>query len=57
MSVTIDRVDNSKMDLRETQLDGMDWTALAQDRDQCRVLVNLQVMSHILHLTTMVSIF
>jgi hypothetical protein len=34
MNVTIDRVDNIKTDLRETQLDGMDWIDLAQDRDQ-----------------------
>jgi hypothetical protein len=28
------------MDLREIRWDGMDWTALAQDIDQWRVLVN-----------------
>jgi hypothetical protein len=33
-------VDNTKMDLRDTGWDGMDWTGLAQDRDQWRVLVN-----------------
>jgi hypothetical protein len=33
-------VDNVKMDLRETGLDGMDWIDLAQDRDQWRALVN-----------------
>jgi hypothetical protein len=33
-------VDNIKMDLRETVWDGMDWIALAQDRDQWRALVN-----------------
>jgi hypothetical protein len=27
-------VDNIKMDLREVVWDGMDWTDLAQDRDQ-----------------------
>jgi hypothetical protein len=27
-------VNNTKMDLREIRLDGMDWTDLAQDRDQ-----------------------
>jgi hypothetical protein len=31
---------NIKMDLREIGWDGMDWTDLAQDRDQWRVLVN-----------------
>jgi hypothetical protein len=33
-------VDNIKMDLRETGWDGIDWIVLAQDRDQCRALVN-----------------
>jgi hypothetical protein len=33
-------VDNIKMDLREIGWGGMDWIVLAQDRDQCRVLVN-----------------
>jgi hypothetical protein len=33
-------VDNIKMDLRKTGWDGMDWIDLAQDRDQCRALVN-----------------
>jgi hypothetical protein len=33
-------VDNTKIDLREIGLDGMDWIDLAQDRDQWRVLVN-----------------
>jgi hypothetical protein len=33
-------VDNIKMDLREIGWDGMDWIELAQDRDQCRTLVN-----------------
>jgi hypothetical protein len=32
--------DNSKMDLREIDWDSMDWTYLAQDRDQWRALVN-----------------
>jgi hypothetical protein len=31
-------VNNIKMDLRETGWDGMDWTDLAQDRDQWRSL-------------------
>jgi hypothetical protein len=33
-------VDNIKMDLRERGWDGMDWTDLAQDRDQWKALVN-----------------
>jgi hypothetical protein len=33
-------VDNIKIDLREIGWDGMDWFDLAQDRDQCRALVN-----------------
>jgi hypothetical protein len=34
-------VDSIKMDLREIGWDGMDWMDLAQDRDQCRPLVNM----------------
>jgi hypothetical protein len=33
-------VDNVKMNLREIGWGGMDWIDLAQDGDQCRVLVN-----------------
>jgi hypothetical protein len=33
-------VDNIKLDLRETGLDGIDWIDLAQDRDHWRALVN-----------------
>jgi hypothetical protein len=33
-------VDNIKMDLREMGWDSVDWIDLAQDRDQCRALVN-----------------
>jgi hypothetical protein len=33
-------VDNIKMDLRESGWDGVDWTDMAQDRDQWRTLVN-----------------
>jgi hypothetical protein len=33
-------VDNVKMDLREIRRGGMDWTDLAQDRDQWRAIVN-----------------
>jgi hypothetical protein len=33
-------MDNITMDLREIGLDGMDWTDLAQDREQWRALVN-----------------
>jgi hypothetical protein len=32
--------DNSKMDLRETGIDGANWTPLAQDRVQWRACVN-----------------
>jgi hypothetical protein len=31
---------NIKIDLREIGWDGMEWTDLAQDRYQCRALVN-----------------
>jgi hypothetical protein len=33
-------VSNIKMDLREIECDGVNWIDLAQDRDQCRALVN-----------------
>jgi hypothetical protein len=33
-------VDNSAIDLREIGWDCMDWIDLAQDRDQCRALVD-----------------
>jgi hypothetical protein len=33
-------VDNFKIDLREIGWDGVDWVALALDRDQWRTLVN-----------------
>jgi hypothetical protein len=33
-------VDNIKMDLRETEWDGVDWIDRAQDREQWRALVN-----------------
>jgi hypothetical protein len=33
-------VDNNKMDLKETEWEGMDWIDLAQDRDQWRAVVN-----------------
>jgi hypothetical protein len=33
-------VDNTKIDLRERELDSMDWMDLVQDRDQWRDLVN-----------------
>jgi hypothetical protein len=32
--------DNVKMDVREIGWDGIDWTDLPQDRDQCKALVN-----------------
>jgi hypothetical protein len=34
-------VGNVKMDLREIGWDGLVWTDQAQDRDQCRALVNM----------------
>jgi hypothetical protein len=34
-------VDNIRMDLKEIGWDGRDWIGLAQDRDQCKVLVNM----------------
>jgi hypothetical protein len=34
------RMDNIKMDIRETGWSGMDWIGLAQDKDQPRPLVN-----------------
>jgi hypothetical protein len=33
-------VDNIKVDLAETGLDGVDWIGMAQDRDKWRALVN-----------------
>jgi hypothetical protein len=33
-------VGNIKMDLREIEWDGVDWIAMAHDRDQWRALVN-----------------
>jgi hypothetical protein len=36
-------VDNIKLDLIETGFDDMDWIDLAQDRDQCRALVNTEM--------------
>jgi hypothetical protein len=33
-------VDNIKMNLRELGWNGIDYTDLAQDRNQCRALVN-----------------
>jgi hypothetical protein len=33
-------LDSNKINLREIELDGMDWFDLAQDRDHLRVLVN-----------------
>jgi hypothetical protein len=37
------RRDNIKMEFRETELGGMDWIDLAQDRDQWRDLVNMEM--------------
>jgi hypothetical protein len=36
-------VDNIKTDLIEIGWDGMDWVKLAQDRDQWRTLVNMEM--------------
>jgi hypothetical protein len=36
-------VDNIKMDLKEIGWDCMDWTDLAQDREQWRALVNTEM--------------
>jgi hypothetical protein len=33
--------DNIKMDLREIGIDGTNWIRLAQNRVQCRVVVNM----------------
>jgi hypothetical protein len=33
-------VDNIKKDLGEIKWGGVDWIGLAQDRDECRALVN-----------------
>jgi hypothetical protein len=33
--------DNIKIDLTEIELGSMDWTDLAQDRDQWRAIVNM----------------
>jgi hypothetical protein len=35
---------NIKIDAREIGWDGMDWIDLAQDRDQCRALVNTVII-------------
>jgi hypothetical protein len=34
-------LDDTEMDLEEIGWGGVDWTALAQDRNKCRTLVNL----------------
>jgi hypothetical protein len=40
-------VDNIKMDLREIIWSGMDWINLAQDRDQWRALVNMEMKLYV----------
>jgi hypothetical protein len=37
-------VDNIKTDLREIGWDGVDWSDLAQDKDQWRTLVNMVII-------------
>jgi hypothetical protein len=44
-------VNNIKMDLRERVWDGMDWSDLAQDRDQLRALVNSVIDLRVLYTT------
>jgi hypothetical protein len=39
-------MDNTETDLRETGCGGMDWTDLAEDREQWRALVNT-VINHL----------
>jgi hypothetical protein len=41
--------DNIKIDFRETAWDSMDWTYLAQDRDQSWALVNMVTNLWVLH--------
>jgi hypothetical protein len=36
-------LDNIKKDLKEIELDAMDWIVLAQDRDKWRALVNTEM--------------
>jgi hypothetical protein len=38
-------MDSIKIDLKEIEWDGMDWTDLAYDRDQWRALVNKVMMN------------
>jgi hypothetical protein len=40
-------VDNNKMDFGEMGWGGMDWIDLAQDRDQCKALVNTVMNLHV----------
>lgn len=39
--------DNIKLNLREIGWKGIDWIHLAQDRDQCRALLNMIINLHI----------
>jgi hypothetical protein len=41
-------VDNIEMDLREIEWGGMDWIDLAQDRDQWRALLNMEMNLQVL---------
>jgi hypothetical protein len=40
--------DNIKVDIQEVGWGGMDWIALAQDRDRCRALVNAVMTMRVL---------
>jgi hypothetical protein len=39
-------VDNIKIDLGELEWDGVDWIDVAQDRDQWRGLVNMEMLGN-----------
>jgi hypothetical protein len=39
----IDEKDNIRMNLRETEWEGMNWMHLAEESDHCQALVNMVV--------------
>jgi hypothetical protein len=41
------RIDNVKIDIKESGWEGVDWIHLAQDRDQWQALVNIVMDLHI----------